>query len=80
MTVTVLLHPGLERFMPRLETGRAVSLTVPRGSTVASVLADGCGLPLGLQVLVTVNGRNARPSDVVDAGDRIRLFMPLSGG
>ncbi|MBU2601205.1 MAG: MoaD/ThiS family protein [Actinobacteria bacterium] len=80
IAVTVQLHLGLERFRPRIETGRAVAVSVPAGSTVAAVLTDVCGLPAGMRVLVTVNGRNSLPADSVREGDRIRLFMPLSGG
>jgi sulfur carrier protein ThiS len=78
--VTVQLHLGLEQFHPRVETGRAVPLDVPAGSTVASVVADVCGLPGRMRLLVTVNGRSSLPDDQVREGDRIRLFMPLSGG
>lgn len=80
IAVTVQLHLGLERFSPRVETGRAVPVSVPAGSTVASVVADVCGLPARMRVLVTVNGRSSLPDDQVREGDRIRLFMPLSGG
>lgn len=80
ISVTVQLHLGLERFRPRVEVGRAVPLRVPAASTVAAVVADACGLPEGMRVLVTVNGQPSRPGDHVADGDRIRLFMPLSGG
>lgn len=80
IAVTVRLHLGLERFRPRIATGLAVPVSVPAGTTVAAVVADVCGLPDRMRVLVTVNGHTSRPDDLVGEGDQIRLFMPLSGG
>lgn len=74
------LHLGLEQFRPRIATGLAVPVSVPAGTTVAGVVADVCGLPDRMRVLVTVNGNTSRPTDLVGEGDQIRLFMPLSGG
>lgn len=77
---TVQLHLGLERFRPRIETGKPVPVRVREGTTLASLLTDVCGFPPRVRLLVTVNGRNSSPDDPVREGDRIRLFMPLSGG
>jgi len=53
---------------------------VPTGSTVAYLLTDVCGLPARLQLFVALNGRHAHRSTVLEDGDRVRVFMQLSGG
>ncbi len=78
--VTLQLHPYLSRYSPRVPVSEPSRLAVPTGSTVGYVLTDVCGLPARLQLFVAHNGRQASRSTVLEDGDRVRIFMQLSGG
>jgi molybdopterin converting factor small subunit len=78
--VTLQLHPHLSRYRPRVSVSELSRLAVPTGSTVGYLLSDVCGLPARLQLFVALNGRHANRSTVLEDGDRVRIFMQLSGG
>ncbi len=80
ISVTVQLHPFLQRYRPRIEGNDPVAVSLPSGCDVDRLLTDACGLPVKLQLLVAVNGQRAPGSSVLRDGDRVRVFMPLSGG
>jgi sulfur carrier protein ThiS len=78
--VTLQLHPYLARYAPRIGVAGPQAVGVPPGTTVGALLQDVCGLPARGQFFVALNGRQARSGDVLQDGDRVRVFMQLSGG
>jgi molybdopterin converting factor small subunit len=80
INVTLVLHPLLATYSPRIEVSRPQSLDVAGGSSVGRLLTDVCGLPPKLPLFVALNGRQSGPDAVLHDGDRVRVFMPLSGG
>jgi len=78
--VTLQLHPHLARYRPRIGASGAQSVEVPTGTTAGQLLTDICGLPATLKLFIALNGHQASPRDPLHDGDRVRIFMPLSGG
>jgi molybdopterin converting factor small subunit len=78
--VTLHLHPHLTRYRPRVGASGAQSVEVPTGTNAGQLLTDICGLPSTLKLFIALNGRQASPSEPLHDGDRVRIFMPLSGG
>ena len=78
--VTLHLHPHLMRYRPRVGASGPQSVAVPPGTTVGGLLTGVCGLPAKLQCFIALNGRRASPGDLLHDGDRVRIFMQLSGG
>jgi len=78
--VTLHLHPHLMRYRPRVGASGPQSVAVPAGTTVGELLTGMCGLPAKLQCFIALNGRRVSPVDLLHDGDRVRIFMPLSGG
>jgi molybdopterin converting factor small subunit len=52
---------------------------IPDGENVARVL-ERLGLPRDQDKILLVNGRHAREERVLDEGDVLYVFPPLSGG
>jgi len=78
--VTLHLHPHLMRYRPRIGASGPQSVAVPAGTNVGELLTGMCGLPAQLQYFIALNGRRASPVDLLHDGDRVRIFMQLSGG
>lgn len=74
MELTVKLSASLRngRFQER-------ALDLPEGSTLAQ-LAAGIGIPETAVGIFLVNGRHARPADLLHAGDLVQLMPPIGGG
>ena len=76
MTVTVVMHGTLRRFLPDGEA--RATLDLPRGTTIADVLA---GLGAGDDTwLVAVNQAVAERDAVLAPGDVLDCFEPVAGG
>ncbi len=56
------------------------SISVPTGTTVATMLRDVCGLPTEMQVFVAINGRSGLLSTELRDGDTVSVFMAVGGG
>ncbi|MFA4965039.1 MAG: MoaD/ThiS family protein [Thermoleophilia bacterium] len=78
--VTLHLHPHLTRYSPRIGASGPQPVEVPEGTTAGELLTGICGLPGRLQLFIALNGRQASPDEPLRDGDRVRVFMPLSGG
>ena len=52
---------------------------IPEGESVAGVLKR-LGLPKGEDKILLVNGRHVREGKVLEDGDVLYIFPPLSGG
>lgn len=80
MTVEVLLFASYAEAL-----GPSISLDVPTGSTVESILADirvraaGAGKQLPPAALA-INHRYARASEIVSKGDELAVIPPVAGG
>ena len=59
-------------------------ITIPSGSTVEELLESLKGLHDQLmdaeRILVAVNGAYVNPGTVLEEGDKVALFPPVSGG
>ena len=52
---------------------------MPEGETVKGAL-DRLGLPGDQEMILLVNGRHAREDSILEDGDVLFIFPPLSGG
>jgi molybdopterin converting factor small subunit len=77
--VEVRLFATLERYLPPGSHAGVAVLDVPQGSTAADV-ARQLGIPIGLERVLLINGRDATPDRLLAAGDVLDLYPPLAGG
>jgi sulfur carrier protein ThiS len=80
VNITLQLHPHLAQYRPRIAAGSPMPVEVRAGTTVRELLTDICGLPGRLHLFIALNGRQADPGEALREGDRVRIFMQLSGG
>lgn len=79
--VTLQLHPYLARYRPRVAaTAGPQPVEVPPGTTAGELLTTVCGLPAGLRLFIALNGRHVSPTERLHDGDKVRIFMQMSGG
>jgi molybdopterin converting factor small subunit len=77
--VEVHLTATLRAYLPASTSGDNVVLDVPDGATVDQVI-DSLRIPLELERLIVVNGRDAVPDQRLSDGDVLSVFPPLAGG
>jgi len=78
MTLTVLLFASWADAL-----GASVTVELPAGSTVASLLAELSGRANGKTLpkpAVAVNQVYARPETVIAASDEVAIIPPVAGG
>lgn len=80
ITVKLSLHLLLQAHVPQIAGEQPVTLSLPAGATVKSMLYDTCGLPGDIQVFSTINGCPASVASVLRNGDEIYVFMAVGGG
>ncbi|PYO19532.1 MAG: hypothetical protein DMD88_15000 [Candidatus Rokuibacteriota bacterium] len=79
LKVEVRLFASFLTYLPAPDPQGAVTLDVPKGSTVDDV-ARRLRIPSDLARVVLVNGQDAEPGRPLAAGDVIAIFPPLAGG
>src|SRR2546430_14896615 len=79
LKVEVRLFASFLTYLPAPDPQGAVTLDVPKGSTVDDV-ARRLRIPSDLARVVLVNGQDAEPGRPLAAGDVIAVFPPLAGG
>lgn len=79
MKVEVQLFATLAAYLPAGATGDSAVLDVPTDSTVGD-LKRSLGIPVDLECLTVVNGRDAPAEQPLRDGDVLSLFPPLAGG
>ena len=79
MKVEVELFATLAAYLPAGATGDSVTLEMPDGTTVADVIRS-LQIPIRLERLTVVNGRDAPSEHRLADGDVLSLFPPLAGG
>ena len=79
MRVEVHLFATLVSFLPPETRNGAATLEMPEGSTVRDV-AGRLGIPVDLDRVSLVNGREAEPELELRSGDVVTVFPPLMGG
>jgi molybdopterin converting factor small subunit len=77
--VEVQLFATLGVFLPAGARGDSVTLEVPPGTTVGSVI-ERLRIPPALDAVVVVNGRDADRNQILAEGDVLAMFPPLAGG
>jgi molybdopterin converting factor small subunit len=77
--IEVRLFANLADYLPAGARGGATRLTLAEGATVEEVMRR-LRVPEELPRLLFVNGRDARPEQVLQAGDVLSVFPPLAGG
>ncbi len=80
VSVVLQLHPLLQPYVSCGEGEPLRSISVPTGTTVATMLRDVCGLPTEMQVFVAINGRSGLLSTELRDGDTVSVFMAVGGG
>lgn len=76
--IDLKLFVSLARFHPTGKGGSGPH-KVPGGTPVERLIED-LGIPKDTVKLIFINGKKARPSQVLAAGDRVGLFPPVGGG
>jgi sulfur carrier protein ThiS len=84
MRITFKLYASLTEYLPpERGTGNQVSLDVPAGATIATVVAP-FNLPMKLVHLVLINGvfvpPQARATRELVEGDVLAIWPPIAGG
>jgi sulfur carrier protein ThiS len=84
MQITFKLYASLGEYLPADQRrGNEMTLTVPAGASVSSVIAP-FNLPPKLVHLVLVNGHYIAPADRADKllteGDVLAIWPPVAGG
>ncbi len=84
MQITFKLYASLGEYLPADQRrGNEMTLTVPAGAGVSSVIAP-FNLPPKLVHLVLVNGHYIAPADRADKllaeGDVLAIWPPVAGG
>ena len=79
MRVEVRLFATLLPFLPPESRDGAAVLDLPEGSTVRDVVHR-LALPVDLERVSLVNGRDSSPETPLHPGDVVTLFPPLMGG
>jgi sulfur carrier protein ThiS len=79
MRVTVALFGHHSRLLPPGSSGNSATIEVEEGATVADVL-DALGVPPDGRSYVQLNGTRQDLSTAMQAGDDVRVIVPLGGG
>ena len=79
MKVEVCLFATLGRYLPPGTPGDRVTFELPQRTTVGQVVAS-LGIPPDLETLRVVNGHDAELEQMLQDGDVLSIFPPLSGG
>ena len=79
MKVEVELFATLAAYLPAGATGDSVTLDIRDGTTVAEVIRS-LQIPIRLECVTVVNGRDAPSEHRLAHGDVLSLFPPLAGG
>ncbi len=79
MKVAVELFATLAVHLPPGSSRDSVSIEVPERTTVAEVMTM-LKIPLDLDCLTVVNGRDVDPEHRLSEGDVLTMFPPLAGG
>ena len=79
MKVEVQLFATLAAYLPAGATGDSVTVGMPDGTTVAEVIRS-LQIPIHLECLTVVNGRDIPSEHRLADGDVLSLFPPLAGG
>jgi sulfur-carrier protein len=80
MEITIRLLAGYRRHLPDAQRRHGeYRLVVPDGAQVREVLAT-LLIPAGEVPTCLVNGRHARPDQVLHPGDVLALFPAIGGG
>lgn len=79
MIVAVRAFATLTAFLPPSDIPGQAGLDVQEGATVRDIV-EALAIPSGLPWLILVNGQEALPAQVLEAGDVVTLIPPLVGG
>jgi len=79
MALQVFLNATLRQHVPGYDPYRGITLQVPRGTTVAQVIAQ-LGLPPKEVTLIMVDGRRQEADFALTGRERLGLFPPIGGG
>jgi molybdopterin converting factor small subunit len=77
--VEVRLFATLRQYLPSESRNESAVLDVPDGSSTRDVTRR-LGIPVDLERVVLVNGRDTDPDAPLTPHDVITLFPPLAGG
>jgi molybdopterin synthase sulfur carrier subunit len=80
ITVEVALYATLREHVPEAKLGQTVSVTLPKGTTVAQLLEEKLGIPRSEMKIIFVNGVSRKGGYALAAGDRLAVFPPVGGG
>ncbi len=79
LRIEARVYATLRRFLPAGLDADQISLEVPPGCTVASLVAQ-LGIPPAEVKVVFVNHRAVPPDQVLAEGDRVGIFPLVAGG
>jgi len=79
LEVEVWAFSGLEKFVPEVGSSKDLLVQIPEGATVRELIAQ-LRIPPDQIFTMFANSRHALPDQVLQPGDRVALFPPISGG
>jgi len=77
--VNVKLFATLRKYVPDYNPERGVDVRMEEGSTYNDLI-ETLGLPPNEARLIFVGGISKRPSDQLDNGSEVKVFLPIGGG
>ncbi len=79
MKVQVLLYASLAGLLPPGSNGNSALVEVDADCTVQKLL-DSLQVPWDSPKVIFVNGRHAKPDQLLSERDRLAVFPPIAGG
>jgi len=80
ISVSVKIHHGFRKLLPRGMTGNSLEMLLESGTTVETLLRHRVGFPMDVPKVILVNGLHAEEGQQLKDGDRVSLFAPMAGG
>ena len=79
MKITVKVHGTLMKYLPDYDHATGLELEVP-DNTRAVVLVEYLGIPRSKVGMVSANGLQLNPADVIPDLALVKVFQPIFGG
>jgi molybdopterin converting factor small subunit len=81
ISVSVKIHHGFKQFLSAaMKTGDPFDISVEDNTTVRELLRDKIKLPSDMPKMILINGLHSKEKQTLKNGDKVSLFMPMTGG
>jgi molybdopterin converting factor small subunit len=81
ISVTIKIHHGFKKLLPAgMKTGDPFDVSVEDNTAVGDLLRDKIKLPSDMPKMILINGLHSKEKQTLKNGDKVSLFMPMTGG